>query len=187
MVFICKIVSERCVLIPYTRGYAQKEQCRLCSKTAIFLNPLVCINYMVLFSAQSKNGIPVLVQLMALCSNVFYSLVQVLNWKVFLLPNLNFSALQFNWFCVLARRDAHNPASVPFIILYAFFHFSNICLFSEVNNFTPFNLSSSDSLSKLWSLLLPFLNTCSLAMQLLRWDSTLSNRWSCVILYTMVL
>lgn len=67
-----------------------------------------------------------------------------------------------------------------------FSHFWNICLFSEANNFTPFILSP-DSISKLWLLLLPFLNTCSLTMQRLRWGSTLSNIWSCYSLYNDII
>lgn len=53
---------------------------------------------------------------MLLCSNIFHILVQVLNWKVFLLSEINVSALQFNWFCILPGINAHNPASVPIIL-----------------------------------------------------------------------
>lgn len=110
--------SERCVLIPYSRDYSQKQQNKL---KFINLNPVcICCCKYPLFSTQLKDGISALNKLMAFCCNIFHSIVQVLNWKAFLSSNLNLSVLQFKWFCIFARTDSYNPTSLSFIILNAF-------------------------------------------------------------------
>lgn len=81
-------------------------------------------------------------QLVAFCCNVFHSLVQVLNWKVFLSFNPNFSALQFNWFWFFAWTDACNPTSLSFIILNAFLPLFKYLPLLWNNNFTPFSHST---------------------------------------------
>lgn len=120
---IWKTVPERCVLIPYSRGHSQKQQNRLCPKTyklEKFLFYLLLQISMALFTTLVENGISGLNNLMTFCCNIFHSLAQALNCKVFLLSNLYFSALQFQWFYIFATTDACNPKSLSFIILNAF-------------------------------------------------------------------